>query len=299
LFVNYIMELEYVKLKQIKPAIAGYIRESQIMLSIKPFPDEDVIHDVRVLMKKSRSALKLVAPQLGTEWVTKDIVTLREVGRKMCAWRETSVLRKNLKELKKEFPEILSQLAENDKIRSLLRKPDIVTETTEVFKAEAEGINELLRKTGFRIRFESMNKIDPQLLIRKLEQTYGIVVDLYLTCRNNPRPDKLHEFRKKTKDFLYQLYFFRPLNPSAIKALEKKLDNLTQNLGRFNDLTQLVKALDYEYSINKYQPAMDELVIRIREKQDRYLSKIWPTAYEVFCPGQNLVNVLGFKLLII
>ena len=78
-----------------------------------------------------------------------------------------------------------------------------------------------------------MNKIDPQLLLRELEQTYGIVVDIYLTCRNNLRPDKLHEFRKKAKDFLYQLYFFRPLNPSAIKALEKKLDNLTQNLGRY------------------------------------------------------------------
>jgi CHAD domain-containing protein len=126
-----------------------------------------------------------------------------------------------------------------------------------------------------------------------------MVVDIYLTCRNYPRPDKLHEFRKKAKDFLYQLYFFRQLNPSAIKALEKKLDNLTQNLGRFNDLSQLVMALDYEYSVNKNQPALDELVIRIREKQDIYLSKIWPAAYKIFCPGQKLVNVLGFKLLLI
>ena len=114
-----------------------------------------------------------------------------------------------------------------------------------------------------------------------------MVADIYLTCRNNPKPDKLHEFRKKPKIFLYQLCFFRPLNPSAIKALEKKLDNLTQNLGRYNDLTQLVRALDYEYSVNKYMPAMDELVIRIREKQDRYLSKIWPAAYKIFCPGRT------------
>jgi|WetSurMetagenome_2_1015567.scaffolds.fasta_scaffold170106_2 CHAD domain-containing protein len=293
------MELDYVKLKQIKPAIAGYIRESQMMLMRDPFPDEVVIHDIRVLMKKSRAALKLVASQLDKEYVSKDVDALREVGRKMCDWRETSVLRKNLKELKKEFPGIFSRLTEDDKISIMLRKPDPVAEPTEEFKAEAEEINELLRKTGFRIRFTPMNKIDPQLLLKELEKTYSIVVDVYLHCRNNPRPDELHEFRKKAKDFLYQLYFFRPLNTTEIKALEKKLDNLTRYLGWFNDLTQLVKALDYEYSYNKYLPAMDELVIRIREKQDSYLSKIWPAAYKIFCPGQKLVNVLGFKLLII
>jgi len=44
---------------------------------------------------------------------------------------------------------------------------------------------------------------------------------------------------------------------------------------------------------------MDELIIKIREKQDTYLSKVWPVAYKIFCPGQKLVNVLGFKLLVI
>jgi CHAD domain-containing protein len=293
------MEHDYIKLKEIKPVLAGYIRESQTMLGREPVPDDKVIHDVRVLMKKSRAALKLVVPQLDTVYVTKDIVALREVGRKMCSWRESSVLRKTLKELKKDFPDLFSQLAENEKINSILKKADAVNLTDEVLKTESEAINELLRKTGFRIRFQSMNKIDPQLLVNELELTYKMVVDIYLCCRNNPKPDKLHEFRKKSKDFLYQLYFFRPLNPQTIKPLEKKLDTLTQLLGRFNDLSQLVKALDYEYTVNRYPPFLDELVIRIREKQDMYLSKIWPAAYKIFCPGQKLVNVLGFKLLVI
>ena len=295
----YIMDTDYIKLKEIKPALAGYIRESLTMLSKEPLPDEEVIHDVRVLMKKSRASLKLVAPQLDTTFVTKDIVALREVGRKMCNWRECSVLRKTLKELKKDFPDLFSQLGEDEKINSILKKADASGLTDEDLTAESESIHSLLRKAGFRIRFQSINKIDPQLLISELEQTYKMVADIYLNCRNNPKPEKLHEFRKKSKDFLYQLYFFRPLNPQAIKPLEKKLDTLTQLLGRFNDLSQLVKALDYEYLANKYPPAMDELVIRIREKQDIYLLKIWPAAYKIFRPGQRLVKVLGFKLLVI
>jgi CHAD domain-containing protein len=109
----------------------------------------------------------------------------------------------------------------------------------------------------------------------------------------------LHEFRKRTKDFLYQLFFFRALNPKAIKSLEKRLDDMTQNLGKFNDLSVLVKMLGYKYNREEPQPGLDELVLLIRKEQDRYLSKVWPAAYKIFSPGQRLTNVLGFKMLVI
>jgi hypothetical protein len=44
---------------------------------------------------------------------------------------------------------------------------------------------------------------------------------------------------------------------------------------------------------------MDELIIKLREAQDRYLAKVWPAAFQVFCPGQKLLNILGFRLLVI
>jgi len=293
------MELDYVKLKEIKPALAGNIRESQTLLKLSMVPSVKVVHDVRVLMKKSRATLKLVGPQLDDESINRDIRALREVGRIMCSWRETSVYRKTLKELRKECPGIFIQLQENEKLNALLRKNDYSEEPTEEVEDKLEKLDVLLNKTGYRIRFQSMDKLDPQFLIKELEVTYNRVVEDYLTCRNNLKPVNLHEFRKNCKDFLYQLYFFRPLNPSVVKALEKKLETMTQNLGKFNDLSQLVKTIGYKYQDKTNLPAMDELIIKIREKQDKYLEKVWPSAYRIFCPGQKLVNVLGFKLLVI
>jgi len=293
------MELDYVKLKEIKPALTGYIKESQILLKQSPVTDEKTVHDVRVYMKKARAVLKLIAPQQEPESIVRDITAYREVGRIMSSWRETSVHRKTLKELRKEFPGIFSQIQENDEIITLLNKTEPVTEPAEDIKVGLEEIDSLLNKAGYRLRFQPINVVDPQLLIKELEATFNKVTDIYLICRNNPKPKYLHEFRKKSKDFLYQLYFFRPLNTSVIKALEKKMDALTQNLGKYNDLTQLIKALGYNYPNNPNIPEMDELIIKIREKQDTYLSKVWPVAYKIFCPGQKLVNVLGFKLLVI
>jgi CHAD domain-containing protein len=293
------MELDFVKLKQIKPALTGYIRESQALLKQSAVPDEKSIHDVRILMKKSRSVLKLAAPQLDKVYHEKNISSLREVGRIMCPWRETSVQRKTLKEFRKEYPDIFSNLNENAKLTLLLEKHEAVTEPQDKLKAALEQIDALLNKTGYRIRFQSMDKMDPQILLKDLEVTYTRVVDIYLSCRNNPKPVMLHKFRKKAKEFLYQLYFFRPLNPSVVKSLEKKLEGLTQNLGKFNDIVQIIKVLEYTYSEGANLPPMDELVIKLREAQDRYLAKVWPVAYQIFCPGQILVNVLGFKLLVI
>ncbi len=180
-----------------------------------------------------------------------------------------------------------------------MKKPEPVQELTEDMQNDLSRIMEILNKTNYRIRFEPMNNFDPQLLIKKLEITYNIVADNYLVSRNNPNQAKLHELRKTSKDFLYQLWFFRPLNPSVIKALEKKLDTMALNLGQYNDLAHLVKSIGYKYDNNANQPSLDELAIIIKEEQDRYLSKVWPVAFKIFRPGNKLVNVLGFKLLVI
>jgi hypothetical protein len=74
---------------------------------------------------------------------------------------------------------------------------------------------------------------------------------------------------------------------------------MTQNLGKHNDLSQLIKAIGYKYQFMANPPELDELIVLIREDQDRYLSRVWPVAHKFFCPGNQLVNVLGFKLLII
>ncbi len=285
------------RIREIKPVIAGYLRSAQSLLMRDPLPKDDVIHDVRVLMKKSRSALKLVAAHLDTEFICRDINAQKQIGQKMCLWRESNVLRKNLRELRKEFPSLFSRLEENELIGRMLTRTDREEDPSGCIRQELGEITELLRKSAFRIRFQPIAKIAPQLLLADLGQSFDIVMATYLHSRNNPRAECIHEFRKKLKDFLYQLYFFRPMNPSQVKSTEKRLEAMSRNLGRYNDLSQLLAELGYSYSPGKNITAIDELVLRIRDKQDRYLSKVWPAAFKLFGPGQTLSNLTGLKLL--
>jgi CHAD domain-containing protein len=250
-------------------------------------------------MKKSRALVKLTISQQDNIYFDRNISSLKEVGTIMCSWRETSVQRKLLKSFQRKYPDIFFQLRENSRLTHLLEKNEPVTGSPEELKIALEKIDDLLSKTNYRVRFQSMKSADPQLLLKELDKSFTMIKYIYLLCRNNPKPALMHKFRKKAKDFLYQLVIFRPLNPSVVKALEKKLDSMTQNLGKFNDLTQIIKALGYRYREDSNMPAMDELAVRFREAQDKHLSKVWPAAYQVFCPGQKLVNILGFKLLVI
>jgi CHAD domain-containing protein len=291
------MEPDYVKLREIKPVLAGYLRETQALLRQSPKPDDKAVHDVRVLMKKCRAVLRLISSQIDKKTFDRDYEAYRETGRLLCSWRETSVHRKTLKDLKKNHSKLFASLQGNEKLEALMQKFEVPPEPSSQVNSDLLKIEELLSKAGFRLRFLKLDNVDPKVLLAELENSYKIVVDKYLICRNNPKPANLHMFRKKAKDFLYQLWFFRPLNPEVLKSLEKKLDTMTQNLGKSNDLSQLIATLEYKYSGTANSPSMDELIIIIREAQDNYLSKVWPVAYKVFCPGKKLANVLGYKIL--
>jgi CHAD domain-containing protein len=291
---------DYIKLKDIKPALGAYIREAHSMIDPAVVPGETVVHDVRVLLKKSRAVMKLLKSQIDETTFNKEYMAFRKAGRMMQTWRETSVHRKVLKDLRKRHPDIFSRLQDNEKINSLLQKPDTIAVLSSETREYLEQISSMLSKSGYRIRFQSLNNLDPHILLRELELTYINVGDCYLTARNNPKASNIHEFRKKTKDFLYQLYFFRALKPKVIRDLERRLDMLTQNLGKCNDFSVLINTLGYRYtSAGNDDHSLDELVVIIRNEQDRYLSKVWPEAYRIFCPGQKLINLLGFKILVI
>lgn len=293
------MESGYIKLKQIKPVVSGYIRKSQILLKKSDIPDDKDVHDIRVLMKKSISVLKLIGQQTDNPFHQRDLDELKHVGKILRNWRDTSVCRKTLKELKKENPAIFKNLNNHSKLQYLLDRPDTVDDISPEMKSVLAQIDELLNKTIYRIRFQDLSHIDPNLLLKELEYTYGRVADAFIRCRNKPRPIVVHKFRKLAKDFHYQLFIFRSLNPSNVRNLEKKLETLTINLGKFNDLVQVIKSLGYKYNRNSDSASLDELILKIREKQDKYLNRVWAASFKLFGPGQKLVNILGFKLLVI
>lgn len=282
--------------KEIKPSMTGYIAGSLRLLARQPLPDDNDIHDIRVMMKKYRAAVRLARPLLDEAVYDREYRAGRETGRILSSWRETAVLRKTARALKKDNPALFLKLWDNEQIQGLLRKSFTTWNEAGVQAKTVSEVTEHLTRASHRLRFTRLNEPDFRLLLNELEKSYLATAAIYLECRNNPKPHQLHEFRKKSKTFMYQLAYFRHLNPSVVKSLEKKLDSITQTLGRYNDLTQILTLTGYRYGEAGNSDVANELAIVIRDRQDGYLMKVWPLAYRLFTPGKKLDDLMGMTL---
>lgn len=283
------------KAKDIKSSMTGYITGSLLLLAQQPVPGDDAIHDIRVMMKKHRATLRLIRPLLDETVFRRESLAGRETGRILSSWRETAVLRKTAKSLKKDNPGLFIKLWDNEKLQNLLRKPYTTWDEAGVKALAVSEVTARLNKTKHRLRFLSLAEPDLRLLLGEMECNYKVAAAAYLKCRNKVKPRLLHEFRKKSKTIMYQLCYFRHLNPSAVKSAEKRLEVITQNLGRYNDLAEITALTGYKYGSAENSDVADELAIVIKNRQDRCLEKVWPVAYRLFAPGKKLEDLLGIS----
>ncbi|HBC77633.1 MAG TPA: hypothetical protein DCZ51_03330, partial [Bacteroidales bacterium] len=180
------MTESHFNLINIKPVLCGYIEEAQQIL-IPGVPDEKVIHDVRVLMKKSRASVKLLKTQTDEAIFIREYSAFREVGRIMSGWRENSVHWKLLKDLKRRFPELFSRLKDNENINLLISIKQLRNEPSPEMKNDFEKVIGILHKAAFRIRFRAMNNPDQKLIREEIEKTFENVSACFLKARNYTR----------------------------------------------------------------------------------------------------------------
>jgi len=281
--------------RDIKTSMAAWFSGSLELLAGQPVPGDEAIHDLRVLMKKHRAAIRLVKHLLDDDVYQREYGAARETGHLLASWRESAVLRKTVRGLKKDNPGLFVRLHDNERIQGLLRKPYSSWAEAGAQAKTVIEVAERLRKAQYRLRFLSLKDPDMRPLLEGLEESYRIAAAAYLACRNKPAPGLLHEFRKKSKTFMYQLIFFRHMDQPAVKQIEKKLSMMTQNLGKYNDLVQVVKITEYRFGAAGNSDSDDELAVVIRDKQDKYLQKVWPVAYRIFAPGRKLQDLLGIS----
>ncbi len=288
---------DIIAIPAIKLSLSSYAREAVSLVSKGSDISDGDIHDARVSLKKARALLKLLRPQLHGDFYLREYETMKRSGRALCGFREGAVHRKLLKEIRKKNPEVFRKLS-HPVIDELLRKPEktqgLPAETLEVL----EEVGTSLKKSVYRIRFEPLGDLKQALLLRELVTTWSVARNAFLASRNDPSAKKIHEFRKRAKDFLYQLTFFRSLSPSRIRSVQRKTEEMTRDLGRHHDLAVLLKAIGYRY-VPGNDPYLDELALLIRGTQDRALMRVWPAASGLFGPSAAFPDKLGIKVFLL
>lgn len=233
-----------------------------------------VAHDTRVQFKKVRACLRLVCDGLGSEIYRRENSCFRDASRPLARVREAEVLIETLDRLTGYFTE---QLLTEDfsGIRKVLQQRYEAAQTRVLEEQHVlADIVRTVKKARDRLKEWPVKKKGWAALKRGLRRSYRNSRRAFITARQQPGEDNLHEWRKQSKYLWYQLLVMKPAWPAGIEQWDKALHTLTQALGDNHDLIVLRRTLEagkgaFGKNVNLLLPLID---CRREELQQQALS---------------------------
>jgi CHAD domain-containing protein len=191
------------------------------------------LHDVRVRLKKLRSLLRLVRPELGRSQ-RKTTKSLRSMSHELAALRESHVVEQTAKSIAASC-QPRTRAAVRSALRSAVRRwRETHSKTIRALplsKADRD-LQEAARELG---RF-TLERKGSRVVLDGLRTTYQRGRKSFGEARHKQSAASLHEFRKRGKDLQYQLRLVRGAAPEMIGAQVALTKRMTDLLGTVHDL---------------------------------------------------------------
>lgn len=200
------------------------------------------VHQVRKRIKKTRAGLRLIRPCLGSAYGPEND-RLRDAARQLSLLRDTQARREALDRLCARFGRRCPAAAV-ERVGRLLAEvqgedapalaPVLEQVANELRQARAEQSQWALEGNGFG------------MLGPGLKWTYGAGRRALARALKKPSVERLHEWRKRVKDYWYHCRVLRPVWPAITDPYCAELKALSEQLGDDHDLALLYGLLDVE-----------------------------------------------------
>jgi len=203
----------------------------------------EAVHEARKHFKKLRATVQLLREPLGAKRIQAEETCYREIGRKFRRLRDAQALTVTLDSLARRFFEA--------------RRPPIVLAARHMLVAEAHlALRALERKDGLSTVLAGLReahqraaawKIDDfrwKHLATALRRSYRRAREAWRHARTEPKPRRLHDWRRRAKDLWYHLTLAHSAAPAFMEELAGELEVLGEFLGDDHDLIVLRKALE-------------------------------------------------------
>jgi CHAD domain-containing protein len=206
---------------------------------------DDAVHDVRKSLKRTRAVLRLLRDELGESRYHRENFALRDVARPLTLVRDAKVFVDALGALR---PGPQAGAGASRALASARRRLGVNRRAIAKKVLGAEGpfqrlgvalATALERIEGWRLGGGGWSIIEAGL-----KRTYRRARRARAAAEERPTSRRLHEWRKQTKYFLYQLRLLETCWGDDDKELARRLDGLADLLGEDHDLAELRALID-------------------------------------------------------
>jgi len=249
----------------------------------------EAIHETRKHCKKLRALVHLLREPLGAKRVRAEEASYRDTGRKFQRLRDAQAMAATLDKLAKRFFET--------------RRPPIVLAARQILAAEERdacralerqkvlaAVLADLREARARAAAWKIDEFRWKHLAAALRRSYRRARGAWREACAEPKPRRLHAWRRRTKDLWYHVTLARNAAPDFMEELAGELEVLGEFIGDDHDLLVLRKALvDHPRQVPA-GPAREALFDIIALRREELLGAAFDLAGRVFAetPGEFL-----------
>ena len=200
----------------------------------------EAVHEARKDLKKLRATLKLVRPLIGEKAYGRENARFRDAGRALSDVRDAQVRAQTIDALAKRFSDdpppggwwtlralLVYELSGNGALESLREQV-----SDEIERGDQAIEDWPLGANGF------------DLLGPGLKRAYSRGRRRFRDARKDPSDERLHEWRKRSKDLWYQLRLVRRAWPEVMTTTADEAHELSDRLGDDHDLVVLTADLE-------------------------------------------------------
>jgi CHAD domain-containing protein len=233
-------------------------------------PDEAAIHSVRKHIKRLRGLIRLVQP--GFSAFERENAALRDAADCIAPLRDGDVMQKTLATL---GPVPHTYPAFSGAISQLGRAGRSAEQDAADIAACAAILPDIRdRALGWKVRPRGFGAAR-----KGLRQTFEAVQDKMAATLRRPTGRRVHDWRKRVKDHLYQVQLIEPVLPEALGTRAKDTDELAELLGQHHDLTVMREHAE-QLALPHAEAA--RLAAAIAARQESLLSRALPLGARLF-----------------
>lgn len=198
----------------------------------------EAIHEARKHLKKARSALRLLRGLQHRQRSRELRQTLRDIARRLSSQRDLEVAAAWL-----EHWRSTTHVAAERKLATNLRRQLPLNQRRSnprnARRTAATGLGQIATE----LEALSFRKVDWKAITANVERSRRRMQKAEGRFGETSNLADLHEWRKRSKDFWYQLRLLRPLLRGDLRKLPRALRTLTETQGKLHDLDVVQKLL--------------------------------------------------------
>lgn len=227
-----------------------------------PLPDQaEVVHGVRLRLKKLRSLLRLVRSAVPDEF-RRENSALRDAARALATERDKQAVIEALGTLQahaeSEWSEPAGRLRGFRKLCAAITASQREKPDGTAFAEAARHVTKELRAALDRLPEWTVAADDEAVLVAGFADSYRRARRALRTVLANPTPAHLHEWRKQIKYHRYQARLFQDAWPAMFQAHCDQLKRLTDLLGDDHDLVVVRQRIETSAGLSR--KSIDEVL---------------------------------------